>query len=182
MFVRKYLLWGLVIWFTIGGLGGCVSPEVGAPPPVSPLATPEASVSTLPGPTAAVVAPSPTSSQGPLAGTPEPGKGGVSGKLTRFDGTLLKGIIGYGALIEMRGGMRLASVDPLVDKRFITDVEGRFRLDNLPPGEYVLAMQSPVGIIMPHNTTGQIVKFAITADEETKLGQLAVGYIYPDSP
>lgn len=182
MFVRRHLFWGLLIWFAIGGLGGCVSSELMSPSLVSPLATPHLAPAASPSSTVTVVVPLPTSGLATPTATPELGKGLVSGKLTRFDGTPLKGIIIYGALIEMRGEMRLASVDPLADKRVITDAEGHFRLDNLLPGEYALAMQSPVGIIMPHNPTGQIVKFTITADGETKLGQLAVGYVYPDNP
>ena len=107
--------------------------------------------------------------------------GAVVGELRRFDGTPLKGILVYAALIEDRDGVLLAAVDPLLDVRSVTDAQGGFWFDNLVPGEYALATQSPVGIIMPHNTDGEIVRFKIEADGETALGQLAVGYIYPDS-
>jgi hypothetical protein len=101
--------------------------------------------------------------------------------LERFDGTPVKGIIVYPALIEQREDVRLASVDPLTDPRAVTDAEGRFQVINLKPGEYALAMQSPVGIIMPYNSEGQIVTFELTADATTELGNLPVGYQHPDS-
>jgi hypothetical protein len=106
--------------------------------------------------------------------------GAVVGQLERFDRTPLKGIFVYAALIEERSGVRLAAVDPLLDVHFATDAQGGFRFDNLAPGEYALAMQSPVGIIMPHNTDGEVVKFTIKADDQIALGRLTVGYVYPD--
>jgi uncharacterized surface anchored protein len=71
-------------------------------------------------------------------------------------------------------------VDPLLDSHAATDAQGHFFIDNLAPGEYALATQSPVGIILPFGTDGEIIKFKIEADSELALGQLAVGYIYPN--
>lgn len=183
MFVRKNMLGVLLAGVMISVLGGCVPPIMAPTPLFSPLPTSELEPSTaaLTSTTNIVTNSLPTRSATPATIAPEPGKGFVSGVLERFDGTPLKGIILYGALIEVRGEMRLASVDPLVDPRSVTDAEGRFSFGNLLPGEYALATQSPVGIIMPHSKGGQIVRFKVEPNGETDLGRLAVGYIYPDN-
>ncbi|MHB1004367.1 MAG: hypothetical protein ACYC3S_01850 [Chloroflexota bacterium] len=108
------------------------------------------------------------------------GTGGISGQIQRLDGTPLKGIIVYAAPVDSRGGERLASVDPLVDAHAATDSEGRLGINDLKAGEYALATQSPLGVILPHDNAGQVVTFMITADQETGLGLLQVGYVYPD--
>jgi len=161
---------------------GCAPPTVVAPTPMlSPLTAPEASATPNTTDTTLAVSPLPLPTDVPTRAPLLPGMGAASGELERFDGTPLKGIIVYAALIEEHGEMRLASVDPLLDPRSVTDSQGGFWFDNLAPGEYALATQSPVGVILPHNTDGEIVRFKIEADGELALGRLAVGYTYPDN-
>ncbi len=181
MLVRKNVLWVLLAWTIISSLSGCVPPVLAPAPMLSPLNLSDPTTVVLTDTAKTKTEALPTRSATPAKNAPEPGKGFVSGVLERFDGTPLKGIILYGALIEVRGEMRLASVDPLVDPRSVTDAEGRFSFGNLSPGEYALATQSPVGIIMPHNKSGQIVRFKVEPNGETDLGRLPVGYIYPDN-
>jgi hypothetical protein len=177
MSVTKNVLW-VIVWLTAWLLVGCVSPAGIPTPMLSPLVAPQESptpdallaVSPLPSPVA-------VATQAPHT----PGMGSVSGELERFDGTSLRGIFVYAALVEDHDGMNLASVDPQLDARSVADAQGHFSFDNLAPGEYALATQSPVGIILPHNTDGEIVRFKIEADGELALGRLAVGYTYPDN-
>ena len=115
-----------------------------------------------------------------IAETASAGMGAIKGQLERYDGTPLKRVVVYAARIEVTGGMRLASVDALADPHVDTDARGSFRIANLKAGDYVLATQSPVGIILPHNRDGKTVTFAVQANRETDLGELAVGYQYPD--
>jgi hypothetical protein len=183
MSIRKHVFGVIYLCIAMLVFIGCLSPSVGAPTPMlSPLATPEASATPhTTDPTLVVVSPLPIATDAPTRVPLRPGMGAVSGELERFDGTTLKSIIVYAALIEQRGEMGLASVDPLLDARSVTDAQGSFWFDNLAPGEYALATQSPIGIIMPHNTEGEIVRFRIEADGELALGRLAVGYPYPDN-
>ncbi len=180
MFVRKTTVWIVCVLLIGLVLGGCGSPAVAPSPMLSPLAVSESTA--RPAPTAqTLVSPLPMPTPVSTAMRREAGKGAVSGVLERYDGTLLKGIIVYAALIEERNGVRLAAVDPQIDPRSTTDGEGRFAFPNLAPGEYALATQSPVGIIMPHNKEGAIVRFTVQPDAELDLGRLAVGYLYPDN-
>lgn len=181
MFISKHVFRVICFCITILILIGCVpSPDVA--PTLSPLPSPESSaIPVVATDTTLAVSPLPLPVEVATKAPHTPGTGAVSGELERFDGTPLRGIFVYAALIEERNGMRLASVDPLLDVRSVTDAQGYFSFDNLVPGEYALATQSPVGIIMPHNRDGEIVRFAIDADDETVLGRLAVGYTYPDN-
>jgi hypothetical protein len=176
MFATKNVL-RAVLWLTACFLVGCGAPASMPKPMVSPLGTPEAS----PSPTALLpVSPLPSPVAVATEAPHKPGMGSVSGELERLDGTALRGILVYPALIEDHGEVSLAAVDPLLDLHTATDAQGHFLIDNLAPGEYALATQSPVGIILPHNTDGEIVRFKIEADGELALGRLAVGYTYPD--
>ena len=114
----------------------------------------------------------PTATQG--------GAGTVRGQLERYDGTPLKGIIIYAAVIGQSGDTRLASVDALADPHVDTDAQGRFEIKNLQSGEYVLGTQSPIGIILPHDKGDKMVTFKVSAGQETDLGKLSVGYTFPD--
>lgn len=183
MFIRKHAFRLICLCITILMLIGCVpSPDVAPTPMLSPLPSPEASAIPISATDATlVVSPLPLPVGAATKMPHTSGMGAVSGDLERFDGTPLRGILVYVAFIEERNGMRLASVDPLLDAHSVTDAQGYFSLDNLAPGEYALATQSPVGIIMPHNAAGEIVKLTIEADGEIALGRLAVGYIYPDN-
>jgi uncharacterized surface anchored protein len=92
----------------------------------------------------------------------------------------MKNIVVYAAPVSSQGAERLASVDPLVDARTTTDAQGKFEIRNLKPGEYALATQSPLGIILPHDQTGKVITFQVAAGRETALGAYRVGYVYPD--
>ncbi len=173
--MRNGFLLTVVVLLTVL-LGACVTPPPPTAQPVSPLPAPTKDASAalaaspLPAPTEIVVQP-----------TRQPGTGSVTGIAYRLDGTPMKGITIYGALIETINGVRLAGVDPANDVRATTDAEGRFTLVNLKPGEYAIATQSPVGVIMPHNSKGEIVLYQVKADEQTDLGRLEIGFVYPDS-
>lgn len=108
------------------------------------------------------------------------GFGIVQGKVARLDDTPMKGIIIYAAPVQTHGGERIASVDPLLDARAETDEAGSFAIANLRPGEYALATQSPVGVILPHAQSGKVITFVVSANQTTDLGLLKVGYTYPD--
>jgi len=178
----KHSYWIVTAIIALGLFTGCILPSLPAPEPtLSPLVSPQITDTSDATKTNPFAIPSPIRETVVTRAPHVPGTGAVSGQLERFDGSPLKGILGYAALIEERNGVKLAAVDPLLDVHFITDAQGRFRLDNLRPGDYALAMQSPVGIIMPHSTDGKIIKFVIEADRETDLGRLAIGYVYPDN-
>lgn len=182
MFATKHIVRVLVVTLTLGLIVGCVPPP--APSPdlmLSPLASPVAEATPAAPSSTLDVSPLPLPESVVTRVPREPGMGSLTGELERFDGTPMKGILVYAALIEERNGVKLAAVDPLLDVRSATDAQGGFWFDNLAPGDYVLATQSPVGIIMPHNTDGTIVRFKVEADHETALGRLAVGYTYPDN-
>lgn len=181
MLVRKNVLRILFAWVMISALGGCVPVRIVPEPMLSPLNLVQPTAVALPDAVEIQTEALPARTTTPAKNVPELGKGFVSGVLERFDGTPLKGIILYGALIEVRGEVRLTSVDPLVDPRSVSDAEGRFSFGSLSPGEYALATQSPVGIIMPHNKGGQIVRFKVEPNGEINLGRLPIGYIYPDN-
>ncbi len=175
MSVRKPVFRLIYLSIALMALAGCVPYPAVAPTPMpmlSPQASPDAmlAISPLPSPVVAATKAPRTS-----------GMGSLWGELERLDGTPLKGILIYPALIEDHSGVAFAAVDPLNDVHVETDARGHFSVDNLAPGEYALAMQSPVGIIMPHNREGEIVKFKIEADGETALGRLAVGFAFPDN-
>ncbi|MFO7631549.1 MAG: hypothetical protein R6W76_03360 [Caldilinea sp.] len=172
----------LVVTLTLGLIVGCVPPPVPAPEPMlSPLAAPAAEATPATPSSTLDVSPLPLPEAVVTRAPREPGMGSLTGELERFDGTPMRGILVYAALIEERDGVRLAAVDPLLDVRAETNAQGGFWFDNLTPGEYALATQSPVGIIMPHNTDGTIVRFQVEAGSETALGRQAVGYTYPDN-
>ena len=181
MFIRKHAFRLICLCLTMLVLITCVPPTTAPTPMLSPLAVPEATAKPDTTEATLAISPLPLPAETPTGAPRTPGMGAVVGQLERFDGTPLKGIFVYAALIEERSGVRLAAVDPLLDVHTATDAQGGFRFDNLAPGEYALAMQSPVGIIMPHNTDGEVVKFTIKADDQIALGRLTVGYVYPDN-
>jgi hypothetical protein len=171
--MRRYLPLSIIAMLAII-LTGCAPQVLPTSEPVSPVAIPTKggsdTVSPLPAPTLALT-----------AVAQEPGKGGAMGVAFRFDGTPMKGITIYAALVEMKNGVKLAAVDPVLDVRATTDAQGRFSLPNLRPGEYAIATQSPVGVILPHNRKNEIVMYQVKADEVIDLGHLDLGYVYPDS-
>ncbi len=182
MFVTKRITRLMIVTLSLALLIGCVPPPAPAPEPlVSPLASPVAEATPVVPSSTLDISPLPLPEAVVTRAPRDPGMGSLTGELERFDGTPMKGILVYAALIEERNGVKLAAVDPLLDVKSTTDAEGGFWFDNLPPGDYALATQSPVGIIMPHNTEGTIVRFKVEADTETALGRLAVGYTYPDN-
>lgn len=182
MLVTKLITRVMIVALSLALLIGCVSLPAPAPESlVSPLASPVAKM-TLEAPTTTLNDSSLPVPEVAVTRAPrKAGMGSLSGQLERFDGTPMRGILVYAALIEEHNGVKLAAVDPLLDVKSITDAEGRFWFDNLLPGEYALATQSPVGIIMPHTPEGTIVRFKVEADNETALGRVVVGYTYPDN-
>ena len=172
--LRKLVLSFLALFIAIL-LTACTDVPPTVQPQVSPVQSPENASASLPTQASPLATPAPTDA--PV----QPGTGVLKAEIHRFDGSPIKGVIVYAALIEDRGGMRLSAVDPLLDPRAETDGNGQFVIKNLKPGDYALATQSPVGIIMPHNTQGATVTYQVEADKTTDLGRVDVGYTYPDA-
>jgi hypothetical protein len=182
MYIRNYVFRLTCLCSTLLVLSACAPFPITAPTQrLSPLATPGVASPSSAMETGLAVSPLSPPADVATRVPRVPGMGTVLGHLERSDGTPIKGITVYAALIEDRGGMRLAAIDPLLDVHAVTDAQGGFKLDNLVPGEYALATQSPVGIIMPHGTDGEIVEYTVEANRETALGRLVVGYVYPNS-
>lgn len=172
--MRRSALSSFVLFITIL-LAACTGVPPTAQPQVSPILQAETTIASLPAQASPLATPA-------LADAPaQPGTGAVKAEIRRFDGSPIKGVIVYAALIEDRGGMRLSAVDPLLDPKAETDGNGQFVIKNLKPGDYALATQSPVGIIMPHSKEGTTIIYKVEADKTTDLGRLDVGYTYPDS-
>lgn len=172
--LRKRVCLGLVLFISLF-VTACTGVSTTLPV-VSPIATSDGAA--IPSSqTSPLAAPTVLPNETPL----ESGTGAVTAELHRLDGTTMKGILIYAAFIENRDGVRLSAVDPLLDPKAETDAEGRFVIRNLKPGEYALATQSPVGIIMPHGPQGKAVLYQVEAGKTTDLGRLDVGYTYPDN-
>lgn len=161
-------------------LAACVPLAATPAPELSPLTTSAPGEAGPADATSDVISPLATPVRTRQEATSSPGFGSVSGWLHRFDGTPLVGITVYASPLEEHGSIRLAAIDPLLSPHTPTDAQGGFAIGNLAPGEYALATQSPVGIIMPHNEAGEIVIFTVAADSATDLEMLPIGYPYPD--
>jgi hypothetical protein len=106
----------------------------------------------------------------------QPGAGKASARLLDMDGSRLGGVTVYAAPIDVHNGMRLASVDPAVDVGATSDESGSFTLENLPPHEYALAVQTPFGIMLPQSQDGKHIIFQVKAGESISLGDQKIDY------
>jgi hypothetical protein len=150
-------------------LGACTTAVLPAPQPAatvaSPLATPIAS---------APVSPLPT------VPAPAADSGVAIGRVARLDGTPMREITIYAAVIDKGSNFPVASVDPATDPRTGTDNSGNYVFPKLAPGEYVLVAGTPLGLQLLKNKEDHIIRFEVKAGQVTQIGPQNVTYTYPD--
>jgi hypothetical protein len=144
-------------------VAACDAPSI--PAPVSPLST----VSPVPG----AVAASPVSTPTVPAMTPQPGTGGVIGRLSDIRTgqpavitiLYLEESINHDAPPLLYGPL---SGQPRTDS--LSD--GSFAFNNVPPGEYILALYSPIDILYYQQGDGKAVLIQVEEGEILDLGQV----------
>ena len=153
-------------------LGGCGPGEEPVPTisvaetdTISPL--PTATAVALASPTAEETA---TPATAEVAPTPQAGLGIVHGTL-QVEGQPAAGQTLYLVpLIATGDSMSVAGLDTNTDPRTETDAAGNFLFVGIAPGEYALAIISPIGPVVIRGTDDDEITADVRADEVTQLG------------
>lgn len=162
----------LLLILGVFALGACGQEEiatVSAPQTdaVSPLATATAQANLVP--TATVAA-----SSLPPNLTPKPDLGLVQGTL-RMDGVLAQDQTLYLAPMVATGeSMGVAALSTDTDPRAATDETGTFTFLDVPPGQYALAIISPLGPVVINGPDDKEIVVEVQAGELTELGEIAI--------
>lgn len=168
MRTRRYqfaLTLGLLLLLVIG----CSSQNQEEPPPetmsVSVLATPtEAPAS----PTEAPASPPPPDF------TPRPGYGIVQGVLSLEGQPAPERVLYLAAIVHTGEDIEVAALDPVNDPRAESDQAGQFAFLDLPPGRYVLGINSPAGPILIRGADGDEITAEVQADQVVDLGTVVI--------
>ncbi len=106
--------------------------------------------------------------------------GSVTGRILRLDGKPAINVVVYAGRVSTESDLSYALIDALNDRHVDTGDAGQFAFKDLPAGQYVIGLLSPVGVILPHDAANKPILFSVTADKPTHLGDLKVGYDFPD--
>lgn len=80
----------------------------------------------------------------------------------------------------MSDGSGMFTLEPNSSPKGLTDAEGRFIIENVPPGEYVLAVGAVGGIRVPSvvmASATEVKAFTVQPGEVTDLGAVQVDYL-----
>jgi len=136
----------------------CILPACSQGTPTPTLAKPEPVVS----PTPAI----PTPTLLPRDATPQPDLGIVQGLLS-MDGEPAAGRMMYLAKVIRPGGesVGMAALDPVNDPRVESDRSGYFGFLDVPPGEYALGINSPIGPVLIRGADGREIIVEVQAGQ-----------------
>lgn len=154
----RVVLGCLLVSIALIACGAPTVPAVDLVTTASPLATPQVSLVSTPSITAV---------------TPQPGTGAVIGRLTdiRTGQPAVKTILYLEQTINHDAPSMLygpLSGQPRTD----STPDGSFTFNNVPPGEYILALYSPVDILYYQQGDGKAVLIQVKDGEVLDLGQV----------
>ena len=187
---RRSHFWMLWVVLLLALASGCGKKKENVTPlPESPLVGPEkAAESPLtvqePQPTA-TAAPGAYAALTPVPFTPAPGKGVVTGVITRdVRGAPLQPIANlrlYLAKMLTGGGdpLALASLDEEKAPASLTNADGQFVFVGVEPGEYALIVKTPIQTILAHDVVKDLdIVAVVTGDQATELGDIHIELAY----
>lgn len=106
--------------------------------------------------------------------TPQLGKGNVEGELVINGGPATNHVLYLASVIKAsEDSIGVAALDPVHDPRTESDSSGYFVFLDVPPGQYVLGINSPVGPILI-NRNGKEIKAQVEENDIFDLGTIEI--------
>lgn len=184
---RFLMLWVVLLLALASGCGE--KKENATPLPESPLVGPEIAAESplvVQEPqTTQTVAPGAYAALTPVPFTPAPGKGVVTGVITRdVRGAPLQPIANLRLyLAKMVTGegdpLALASLDENKAPASLTNADGQFVFVGVEPGEYALIVKTPIQTILAHDVVKDLdIVTVVTGDQATELGDIHIDLPY----
>lgn len=166
----------IAIALCTGLLLSCATDEPSPTPTISVGATVAPSATVEPPPTTNPTYLLPTASPLPLDSTPLPDKGIVRGRLVET-GRASGGQLVYLAPVLKPvepGSIGVARLDPASDPRAEADEAGQFIFLDVLPGQYALALMSPVGAVLIQGSDGGDIIVIVEAGQAVDLGPVQI--------
>jgi len=166
----------IAIALCTGLLLGCRASEPSPTPTTGAGSSATPTTSIEPSPVPDPTSPLPTPSPLPLDSTPQPDTGIVRGRLVE-PGRPSGGQLVYLAPVLKPvepGSIGVARLDPASDPRADADEAGQFIFLDVLPGQYALALMSPVGAVLIQGSDGGDIIVTVEPGQAVDLGPVQI--------